>query len=56
MVWVAGTASSSPWRCIGYDPDAPIYETDPAMAEQLFTEAGYWEEGFTDLDLQRPDP
>ncbi len=31
----------------GYDPEAPIYETDPAMAEQLFTEAGYWEEGFT---------
>ncbi len=36
-----------PTGMFGYDPDAPIYETDPAMAEQLFTEAGYWEEGFT---------
>jgi peptide/nickel transport system substrate-binding protein len=36
-----------PVEMYGYDPDAPIYETDPAMAEQLFTEAGYWEEGFT---------
>ena len=31
----------------GHDPDAPYYETDPAMAEQLFTETGYWDEGFT---------
>jgi peptide/nickel transport system substrate-binding protein len=36
-----------PVEMYGYDPDAPIYETDPEMAEQLFTEAGYWEEGFT---------
>lgn len=36
-----------PVEMYGYDPDAPIYPTDPAMAEQLFTEAGYWEEGFT---------
>jgi peptide/nickel transport system substrate-binding protein len=36
-----------PVEMYGFDPDAPIYETDPAMAEQLFTEAGYWEEGFT---------
>ena len=36
-----------PTGMYGYDPDAPIYETDPAMAEQLFTEAGYWDEGFT---------
>ena len=36
-----------PTGMFGYDPDAPIYETDPAMAEQLFTEAGYWDEGFT---------
>ncbi len=36
-----------PVEMYGYDPAAPIYETDPAMAEQLFTEAGYWEEGFT---------
>jgi ABC-type transport system substrate-binding protein len=31
----------------GYDPAAPIYETDPARAEELFREAGYWDEGFT---------
>ncbi len=36
-----------PTGMFGYDPDAPIYETDAAMAEQLFTEAGYWDEGFT---------
>ncbi len=36
-----------PVEMYGYDPEAPIYETDPEMAEQLFTEAGYWEEGFT---------
>jgi peptide/nickel transport system substrate-binding protein len=31
----------------GFDPEAPVYPTDPAMAEQLFTEAGWWDEGFT---------
>jgi len=36
-----------PVEMYGYDPDAPIYPTDPEMAEQLFTEAGWWEEGFT---------
>ena len=36
-----------PVEMYGYDPDAPIYETDPEMAEQLFREAGYWDEGFT---------
>ncbi len=36
-----------PTGMFGYDPEAPIYPTDPAMAEQLFTEAGYWDEGFT---------
>jgi peptide/nickel transport system substrate-binding protein len=36
-----------PVEMYGYDPDAPIYETDPDMATQLFTEAGYWEDGFT---------
>ena len=36
-----------PVEMYGYDPDAPIYEHDPAMAEQLFREAGYWDEGFT---------
>jgi peptide/nickel transport system substrate-binding protein len=36
-----------PVEMYGFDPAAPIYETDPVMAEQLFTEAGYWDEGFT---------
>ncbi|MGH8944824.1 MAG: ABC transporter substrate-binding protein [Acidimicrobiia bacterium] len=36
-----------PAEMYGYDPNAPIYETDPAKAEELFREAGYWEEGFT---------
>jgi peptide/nickel transport system substrate-binding protein len=36
-----------PVEMYGYDPAAPIYETDPAMAEELFREAGYWDEGFT---------
>lgn len=36
-----------PTGMYGYDPNAPIYPTDPEMAEQLFTEAGYWDEGFT---------
>jgi peptide/nickel transport system substrate-binding protein len=36
-----------PVEMYGYDPDAPIYPTDPEMAEQLFTEAGWWDEGFT---------
>ncbi|HEY7470409.1 MAG TPA: ABC transporter substrate-binding protein [Acidimicrobiia bacterium] len=36
-----------PTGMYGYDPEAPIYPTDPAMAEQLFTEAGWWDEGFT---------
>jgi peptide/nickel transport system substrate-binding protein len=36
-----------PVEMYGYDPAAPIYETDPARAEELFREAGYWDEGFT---------
>ena len=36
-----------PVEMYGYDPDAPIYETDPAKAEELFREAGYWDDGFT---------
>lgn len=31
----------------GYDPDAGTYPTDPAKAEQLFREAGWWDRGFT---------
>jgi peptide/nickel transport system substrate-binding protein len=36
-----------PVEMYGYDPDAPIYDHDPEEAERLFTEAGYWDEGFT---------
>ena len=36
-----------PAEMYGYDPDAPIYPHDPAMAEELFREAGWWDEGFT---------
>lgn len=36
-----------PAEMYGYDPEAPIYEHDPEMAEQLFREAGWWDEGFT---------
>ena len=36
-----------PAEMYGFDPEAPIYETDPAKAEELFREAGYWDEGFT---------
>ncbi|MDH5295077.1 MAG: hypothetical protein OEW91_15480, partial [Acidimicrobiia bacterium] len=31
----------------GYDPTAPVYQQDLAKAEELFREAGYWDEGFT---------
>lgn len=36
-----------PTGMYGYDPEAPIYQTDPAKAEELFREAGWWDEGFT---------
>ncbi|HWM75697.1 MAG TPA: ABC transporter substrate-binding protein [Nocardioides sp.] len=31
----------------GHDPDAPIYDYDPAEAERLFKETGWWDQGFT---------
>jgi peptide/nickel transport system substrate-binding protein len=31
----------------GHDPEAPKYEYDLEEAERLFTEAGWWDEGFT---------
>jgi peptide/nickel transport system substrate-binding protein len=31
---------------LGYDPDAPTYAQDLERAEQLFREAGWWDEGF----------
>lgn len=37
-----------PQGIFGYDPTAPVYDKqDLAKAEQLFREAGYWDEGFT---------
>ncbi len=37
-----------PQGIFGYDPSAPVYASqDLAMAEQLFTEAGYCPDGFT---------
>ena len=31
----------------GNDPDAPVYDYDPAEAERLFKETGWWDKGFT---------
>jgi peptide/nickel transport system substrate-binding protein len=37
-----------PQGIFGYDPEAPVYGSqDTAKAEELFREAGYWEDGFT---------
>jgi len=36
-----------PKGIFGYDPDSGMYPTDPAMAEQMFREAGWWDRGFT---------
>jgi peptide/nickel transport system substrate-binding protein len=36
-----------PQGMLGYDESLPVFERDLAAAEAAFTEAGYWEEGFT---------
>lgn len=36
-----------PQGMLGYSEDYPVYEQDLAMAEELFREAGVWDEGFT---------
>jgi peptide/nickel transport system substrate-binding protein len=36
-----------PQGMLGFSEDYPIYEQDLAMAEQLFRDAGVWDEGFT---------
>lgn len=37
-----------PQGIFGYDESAPVYDAqDPAKAEELFREAGVWDEGFT---------
>ena len=35
-----------PQGMLGYDESLPQYETDLAAAEEAFTAAGYWDEGF----------
>ena len=42
-----GPATYLPPGIVGYDPDMPIYTQDLARAEELFREAGWWDEGFT---------
>lgn len=36
-----------PQGMLGYSEDYPVYEQDLARAEELFREAGVWDEGFT---------
>lgn len=36
-----------PQGVFGYDEDAPVYEYDPARAEELLRETDYWDSGFT---------
>jgi peptide/nickel transport system substrate-binding protein len=36
-----------PQGVFGYDEDAPVYDYDPAAAEELLRETEYWESGFT---------
>ncbi len=49
-------ATYIPPGVLGYDPEAPVYEQDLEQAEQLFTEAGLWEEGFTVSVLVEDNP
>jgi peptide/nickel transport system substrate-binding protein len=36
-----------PQGMLGYDESLPVFERDLAAAEAAFTEAGYWDDGFT---------
>ncbi|HSJ50748.1 MAG TPA: ABC transporter substrate-binding protein, partial [Actinomycetota bacterium] len=36
-----------PQGVLGYDESMPVYEQDLARAEELFREAGWWDQGFT---------
>jgi peptide/nickel transport system substrate-binding protein len=36
-----------PQGVLGYDESAPMYDYDPARAEQLLREAGWWDRGFS---------
>ncbi|MGH9166888.1 MAG: ABC transporter substrate-binding protein [Acidimicrobiia bacterium] len=43
----APTPHYLPQGVLGYSEDLPVYEQDLARAEELFREAGWWDEGFT---------
>ncbi|HZJ51307.1 MAG TPA: ABC transporter substrate-binding protein [Actinomycetota bacterium] len=49
-------ATYIPPGVLGYDPEAPVYEQDLEQAEQLLTDTGWWEEGFTVSVLVEDNP
>jgi len=49
-------ATYIPPGVLGYDPDAPVYTQDLEQAEQLFRDAGVWDEGFSVSVLVEDNP
>ncbi|MPZ87662.1 MAG: hypothetical protein GEU81_06210 [Nitriliruptorales bacterium] len=49
-------ATYIPPGVLGYSEDAPIYTQDLERAEELFREAGWWDEGFTVSVLVEDNP
>jgi len=49
-------ATYLPPDVLGYDPEAPVYAQDLERAEELFREAGWWDEGFTISVLVEDNP
>jgi peptide/nickel transport system substrate-binding protein len=49
-------ATYIPPGVLGYDPDAPVYSQDLEQAEQLFRDAGVWDEGFSVSVLVEDNP
>lgn len=49
-------ATYIPPGVLGYDPDAPVYAQDLEQAEQLFRDAGVWDEGFSVSVLVEDNP
>lgn len=49
-------ATYMPPGLLGYSEDAPIYSQDLERAEELFREAGVWDEGFTVSVLVEDNP
>ena len=49
-------ATYIPPGVLGYDPEAPVYEQDLEQAEQLFRDAGVWDEGFSVSVLVEDNP